>query len=222
MVYAPPAYQGLTLYYQDDSLLIVEKTAGLLAVPGRGEDKQDCLINRVQRDYPDALIVHRLDMSTSGLMLVARGKVMQRALSMLFQTRQIAKRYTALVSGLIADECGEINLPLITDWPNRPKQKVCFEQGKPSCTRFQVQARQVLTQTTQVELEPVTGRSHQLRVHLQAIGHAIVGDELYATEAVQAQANRLLLHASRLSFTHPLSAKTISAYSPAPFPLLIS
>ena len=221
LIYNPPTHYGLTILYLDDFLLIVEKPAGLLSVPGRGEARQDCLISRVQMEYPEALIVHRLDMSTSGLMVVARGKALERALSILFQTRQVAKRYTAIVSGLLPMDSGEINLPLITDWPNRPKQMVCFARGKPSLTRYRVIAHERLTNTTQVELEPITGRSHQLRVHLQAIGHPILGDELYASETVQAQAQRLLLHASQLSFKHPITHEMLLVNSRAPFPLHI-
>ena len=217
MDYFPPANTGLSVLYADDALLIVEKPAGLLAVPGRGEDKQDCLISRAQCEYPDALIVHRLDMGTSGIMLLARGKAMERALSILFQQRKVDKRYQAVVAGQLAVANGEINLPLITDWPNRPRQMVSFEFGKPSCTRYQVRAFMADTNTSRVELEPVTGRSHQLRVHLQALGHPILGDELYASAAVCAQAPRLLLHACRIRFPHPLTGEVISVNSAVPF-----
>ena len=134
MIYAPPATEIVSLY-ADDALLVVEKPAGLLSVPGRGDDKQDCLISRVQVDFPDALIVHRLDMGTSGLMVLARGKAMERALSIAFQQRHVHKCYQAVVSGCLQPLSGEVNLPLITDWPNRPRQMVCFESGKASCTR---------------------------------------------------------------------------------------
>ena len=217
MDYFPPANTGLSVLYADDALLIVEKPAGLLAVPGRGDDKQDCLISRAQCEYPDALIVHRLDMGTSGIMLLARGKSMERALSILFQQRKVDKRYQAVVAGQLPVANGEINLPLITDWPNRPRQMVSFEFGKPSCTRYQVRAFTADTNTSRVELEPVTGRSHQLRVHLQALGHPILGDELYASAAVCAQAPRLLLHACRIRFPHPLTGEVISVNSAVPF-----
>lgn len=215
--YKPPAHTGLAVQYADDALLVVNKPAGLLSVPGKGEDKQDCLISRVQLEYPDALIVHRLDMSTSGLMVLARGKAMHRALSIAFQERQVHKRYIAVVAGRIAEAQGEINLPLITDWPNRPRQMVDHERGKPSVTRYQVLAYDETANTTRVELEPVTGRSHQLRVHLLSLGHPILGDELYAPADVFAQADRLLLHACQLGFVHPDSGNMLDFSSTLPF-----
>lgn len=216
MIYAPPATEIVSLYV-DDALLVVEKPAGLLSVPGRGDDKQDCLISRVQVDFPDALIVHRLDMGTSGLMVLARGKAMERALSIAFQQRHVHKCYQAVVSGCLQPLNGEVNLPLITDWPNRPRQMVCFERGKASSTRYQVLNYDAPSDTTRVALEPVTGRTHQLRVHLQALQHPILGDELYASAAVCAQAPRLLLHASQIRLPHPLTGATLSVNSAVPF-----
>lgn len=215
--YNPPAHDSLKILYQDASLLVVDKPAGLLSVPGRGESKQDCLLSRVQAEFPDALIVHRLDMGTSGIMLLAFGKAMERALSILFQTRNVHKRYVALVTGQLQQACGEINLPLMTDWPNRPRQMVSLEQGKPSLTRYRVLDYDVSMNASRVELEPVTGRSHQLRVHLQALGHPILGDELYASAAVYAQSARLLLHATFIEFPHPLTSRQIAVESKAPF-----
>lgn len=215
--YNPPAHTGLNILHLDDFLLVVDKPAGLLSVPGRGEDKQDCMITRVQAEFPDALIVHRLDMGTSGIMVMARGKAMERALSILFQTRQVHKRYIAIVAGQIPQTQGEINLPLITDWPNRPGQMVSFERGKPSQTRYQMLAYDAATDTTRVDLEPLTGRTHQLRVHLQALGHPILGDELYASSVRCAQAERLLLHATTIAFPHPQSGEILSINSSIPF-----
>ncbi|WMP16805.1 RluA family pseudouridine synthase [Thiothrix lacustris] len=215
--YHPPAHTGLTILYQDDSLIVVDKPSGLLSVPGRGADKQDCMISRVQAEFPGALTVHRLDMGTSGIMVIARGKAMERALSILFQTRQVHKRYVAVVAGQVAEACGEINLPLITDWPNRPRQIVSFELGKPSSTRYQVLEQDAVANTTRVELEPITGRTHQLRVHLQALGHPILGDELYASAEILAQAPRLLLHAACIHFPHPPSGTILTIRSPIPF-----
>ena len=189
-----------TLIYADDSLIVVNKPSGMLSVPGRGPDKQDCLIHRVQADFPDALSVHRLDMSTSGLLLIGRGASMHRELSRLFEQRQVSKRYIAVVAGQLKKASGEINLPLICDWPNRPRQKVDFEIGKPSQTRYRLLAYDPKTDSSRVELEPITGRSHQLRVHLAELGHPILGDELYGA---QESAPRLLLHATRLSFPLP-------------------
>lgn len=205
--YQPPADQGLSILYCDDVLLAVDKPSGLLSVPGRGDDKQDCLLSRVQVEYPDALIVHRLDMETSGVMILARNKAVHRQLSLLFQEREVQKRYIAVVDGRIPDAAGVIDLPLICDWPNRPRQIVDHQQGKPSLTRFKVLWRNIEEDTTRVELQPETGRSHQLRVHLQSLGYPILGDRLYANERQQAKAPRLLLHALSLSFEHPLTAE---------------
>lgn len=217
ITYTPPPHTGLHILYHDEALLVVDKPAGLLSVPGRGEDKQDCLISRVQAEFPDALIVHRLDMGTSGLMVLARGKAMERALSILFQSRQVHKRYVAIVAGQMQQDCGEINLPLITDWPNRPRQMVSFELGKPSCTHYRLLEYDAGTDTSRVELEPLTGRSHQLRVHLQTLGHPILGDELYASPEVCAKAGRLLLHAASLRFPHPLTDESFCISSKVPF-----
>ena len=204
----------LDLIYRDDTLIVVNKPAGLLAVPGRGADKQDCLASRVQAEFPDALVVHRLDMATSGLLLFARGAEMQRRLSHLFREREVQKRYVAVVSGRLELLSGEIALPLIRDWPNRPRQKVDFATGKPSLTRYRVLAHD--DGTTRVELEPVTGRTHQLRVHMAAIGHPIMGDALYGGET-EGRAERLLLHASALSFAYPLNAEMLNLASEPPF-----
>lgn len=213
---------GIDVVYADASLLVLNKPSGLLSVPGRGEDKQDCLSSRVQRLYSDALIVHRLDMATSGLMLMARGIDMQRALSSLFERREVHKRYLAVVDGRLApaptpDGWGLIDLPIVADWPRRPLRIIDAVLGKPSQTRWRTLAFDAATNSTRVELEPVTGRSHQLRVHLQALGHPILGDALYAPEAAQAKAPRLLLHACALGFVHPVSGEALRLESPADF-----
>lgn len=202
---------GESIIYADDSLLVVEKPAGLLAVPGRGPDKQECLARRVMDEFPDALIVHRLDMATSGLMLFARGREMQRVLSQRFMDRQVEKNYEAVVEGR-PEDCGEIDLPLSADWPNRPRQKV-DGSGKSALTRFRMLACDTATDTSRVELKPVTGRTHQLRVHLAAIGHAILGDALYG----ERPAPRLMLHASHLAFVHPQSRKAMEFTSAPQF-----
>lgn len=207
----------LHIFYQDAALLVLNKPAGMLAVPGRGPDKQDCLATRVQAIYPDALIVHRLDMATSGLMLMARGKEAQRQLSQLFAQRAVQKKYIAVVTGRMACLSGEINLPLITDWPNRPRQIVDHSVGKPAITRFRVQDYDRASNSTRVELVPVTGRSHQLRVHLQTLGHAILGDPLYADALIREQAPRLLLHATTLAFCHPVDQNPLYFQCDVPF-----
>jgi tRNA pseudouridine32 synthase/23S rRNA pseudouridine746 synthase len=213
---------GIGCLHADDALLVLDKPAGLLSVPGRGADKQDCASARAQALWPDALIVHRLDMATSGLLLMARGSAMQRTLSMAFESRSVRKRYVALVAGHVPPppaEGGEIDLPLMSDWPNRPRQRV-DAGGKPSQTRWRVLAHEHDAQgrpQTRLELEPVTGRTHQLRVHLQAIGHPILGDALYADADTQARNPRLQLHASELALTHPVTGEALHWHSPPPF-----
>jgi tRNA pseudouridine32 synthase/23S rRNA pseudouridine746 synthase len=204
--------------HADDALLVAVKPAGLLAVPGRGETGRDCLLARVQAHWPDAEVVHRLDMATSGLMAFARGKAAQRALSMAFAARQVGKSYIAIAAGLwTGPDEAEIDLPLICDWPNRPRQQVCHERGKPSLTRVRVLARDAGSATTRFALEPVTGRSHQLRVHLMARGHPIVGDTLYAPPAIAEASPRLLLHAAVLALPHPVSGERLVFRNDAPF-----
>lgn len=203
-----PGAGDLPIVHQDDALVVLCKPSGLLAVPGRGAALQDCLARRVQRIFADALVVHRLDMATSGLMVMARGAAVQRRLSIAFARREVEKRYIAIVAGKLeaqgnGDGWGEIDLPLAADWPRRPRQIVDRERGKPSVTRFRVLGHDVARGTTRVELCPVTGRTHQLRVHLMAIGHPIAGDALYAPPETIALAPRLLLHASSLAFSHP-------------------
>lgn len=213
--YQPPPDTGLALLYEDEHLLAVDKPAGLLSVPGRGERMADCLSARVQARFPDALVVHRLDMDTSGLVLMARGPLMQRLLSQQFMSRQVDKRYEAVVHGVLARGEGEIDLPLITDWPRRPRQKVDAETGKPSLTRFRL--LRCMADSSRVSLEPVTGRSHQLRVHLMALGHPIVGDDLYGPPGDRARAGRLMLHACDVALAHPVSGQALKLVCPCPF-----
>ncbi len=216
---------GVTVLHADDALLVLDKPSGLLSVPGRGPENADCLSARVQAIYPDALIVHRLDMGTSGLIVMARGHLAQSTLSLAFARREVHKRYQALASGqpdgsqTDAQGWSEIRLPLIVDWPNRPKSKVCFETGKPSHTRWRLIGQEPRDgrATARLELEPVTGRSHQLRLHLQAIGHPILGDELYADDATLDAAPRLLLHACAIDLPHPVTGERLRFESPAPF-----
>lgn len=205
----------LRVLHADALCLVVDKPAGLLAVPGRGPDKQDALSARLQALYPDALIVHRLDQATSGLMVFARGLAAQRRLSRDFMERRIGKRYEAVAAGRLSPGTGCIALPVAADWPNRPLQRVDAEHGRPALTHWRV--LEAHADHTRVELIPVTGRTHQLRVHLQALGHPLLGDTLYAPPAVQALSSRLLLHASLLSFSHPHGGETLHFESPAPF-----
>lgn len=215
--YAPPPHTGLDIVHADDTFLIVNKPSGLLSVPGRGERFHDSMVSRVMLEFPQALTVHRLDMQTSGLLVLALGPLAHRELSELFQARQVHKRYVAQVDGLMSADQGEVALPLITDWPNRPRQKVDEVDGKPAFTRWQVLARDTLQSHTRVALEPVTGRSHQLRVHMMSIGHAILGDPLYASTEVRAQAGRLLLHAAELKLPHPRTGEWVHVTTPIPF-----
>ena len=213
----------MTPLFLDAHLLVVEKPAGLLAVPGRGTDKQDCLVIRLQDLWPDVLTVHRLDMATSGVMVFARDAATQAALGRQFAGRQVYKRYVALVDGFLQQDeqtlddegWSLIDLPLVADWPNRPKQKVDAASGKPSATRWRVLGHE--NGATRVALQPLTGRTHQLRVHLLALGHAIVGDALYADAAVAARSPRLLLHAQTLALAHPVTAEPLRIDSPVPF-----
>lgn len=215
------AIEGLGWVHADDQLVAVDKPPGMLSVPGRGPDRADCASRRVQATYADALIVHRLDMGTSGLLVFGRGAVAQRALSIAFAERAVAKRYLAVVAGWPDADEGLVDLPLVCDWPNRPRQMVDHARGKPSATRWQVLQRLPAadggTPTARLALTPLTGRSHQLRVHLSAIGHPIVGDELYAPPAVQAMAARLLLHAESLTLPHPADGRPLALHAPCPF-----
>jgi tRNA pseudouridine32 synthase/23S rRNA pseudouridine746 synthase len=207
----------LELAHVDAHCIVAVKPSGLLSVPGRGSDGHDCLSERVRGRYADALVVHRLDMATSGLMLFARGSAAQRTLSRAFAQRDVHKTYVAVVDGRVAHDAGTIDLPLGADWPQRPRQKVDPEHGKPSLSRYRVLERGPRDETTRLELEPVTGRAHQLRVHLLALGHPILGDALYAPPAVQARSARLLLHASALGFNHPASGQRVQMLCAPPF-----
>jgi tRNA pseudouridine32 synthase/23S rRNA pseudouridine746 synthase len=215
-VYTPPPDSGLEIIYQDDYLIAVSKPAGLLSVPGRGEDKADSLSTRVHKKYPDILVAHRLDRDTSGLLLFPRGAKIHRQISLMFEQRAMQKSYVAVVMGKLALAQGEISLPLMVDWPNRPRHMVDALNGKPAQTRYKVLEYDASSNTSRVSLEPVTGRTHQLRVHMQALGHPIVGDTLYDGNA-DGKAPRLLLHALTLDFVHPQTGEKLALISPLPF-----
>lgn len=215
--YQPPPNRPLDILYQDDALIAVDKPSGLLSVPGRGPDKQDCVLQRLRQQWPSALVVHRLDMGTSGIMIFALQAQAQRDLSALFERREVEKRYLALVRGRPDPSEGDIDLPLVADWPRRPRQKVDFESGKAAHTRYQTIEARPDAGLSRLALTPTTGRSHQLRVHLAELGHPILGDELYADESTRAMSERLMLHAERLSFEHPGQGKRINLQSVAPF-----
>ncbi len=219
-----PNVQDFDLIYEDSALLVFNKPSGLLSVPGKGPEKADCLRARVQQVYPEALTVHRLDMSTSGILLMARSAELHRKLSIAFQDREVKKRYVAVVDGHVKRslenpslEWQLIDKPIATDWINRPLQKIDLVEGKPSQTHYKVLSYDAATNSTSVELAPITGRTHQLRVHLQSLGHPILGDHLYASPDIQAKSARLLLHASSLTINHPITGLAIEWQCAAPF-----
>ena len=216
--YAPPD-TPLALLHADAQILVVAKPAGLLSVPGKGAHLADCLIARVQSAFPEALLVHRLDRDTSGVMVFALTPHAQRHLGLQFEKRQVRKSYIARVWGRVAQSEGTIDLPLIVDWPNRPRQKVCHSTGRPALTRWKMLRHEALDEgaATRLRLHPETGRSHQLRVHMQAIGHPILGDPFYARGAALAAAARLQLHAETLRLRHPDGGRSLRFAAPCPF-----
>jgi tRNA pseudouridine32 synthase/23S rRNA pseudouridine746 synthase len=217
--YDPPPEGEWAPVWLDDDLVVVDKPSGLLSVPGRGAARADCMLARASARWPGLLVVHRLDMATSGLLVLARHEAAQRSLSIAFADRHTHKRYEAVVHGLVPQAQGEVDLPLITDWPRRPLQKVCHVDGKLSLTRYEVIAHLPALNQTRVALMPVTGRSHQLRVHMMAIGHPIVGDPLYGPDGVgvQSASARLLLHAQALALPHPADQRPMRWVCPTPF-----
>lgn len=212
----PATTEPWQLIYQDEDLLVVNKPARLLTVPGRHPANRDCLISRVQCEFPGAQVVHRLDYDTSGLVLLPLHKKALSAVSQQFQARTISKHYQALVAGVMS-EGGEINLPIAADAQNRPLYKICEITGKPSKTLYQCLSADSATAQSRVLLEPVTGRSHQLRLHLASIGFPILGDEFYAPEQVQRLASRLCLHACYIRFEHPRTQQWLEFQQTPPF-----
>ena len=209
----PPCNEEVEVLYADEELLVVSKPAGLLSVPGR--IVKDCALSRLQFDYPDVAIVHRLDLNTSGLLLFSLSKRATSDLNRQFRERIIIKQYTAVVHGIVAEDAGEIELALRPDPENRPRQVVDANAGKWSLTKFKVMDRQV--DQTRMNLSPVTGRSHQLRIHMAEIGHPILGCDLYAHEAALNKSGRLMLHASMIQFSHPGSGEWLTFDSQPPF-----
>lgn len=210
-VYDPPPGDPV-IVHADDQILVVDKPAGLLSVPGKPLDHQDCLETRLRAIYPETLLVHRLDMSTSGLIVFARTPNAQKSLGRQFEKRLVEKRYLAIVSGTVAQDAGTIDLPVGSDWPNRPRQKVDHDRGRAAHTAWRVLARR--EGATVMELAPTTGRSHQLRVHMAALGHPILGDELYGDAK---SAPRLMLHAEWISLIRPGIGTRSSFLAPCPF-----
>lgn len=214
-VYCPPLEPLLTLY-EDDDLIAVDKPAGLLSVMGRRPEHQDSAYLRILEHYPAAKVTHRLDMATSGILLFAKHRNAEVAVSKMFQARTIKKHYMAIVQGKLSHN-GCIEVPLITDWDNRPRQKVDVEIGKPAKTVYQSMEYDPQQDTSRVLLEPITGRSHQLRVHLAYIGHPITGDKIYHPEPTKSPLKRMALHATNLRFSHPFSQAFIEIHSAVPF-----
>ncbi|CNC42940.1 ribosomal large subunit pseudouridine synthase A [Yersinia frederiksenii] len=214
--YNPPRDPWLHILYQDEHIMVVNKPSGLLSVPGRAPENKDSVMTRVQADFPHAESVHRLDMATSGVIVVALTKAAERELKRQFREREPKKSYVARVWGHLTQDEVLIDLPLICDWPNRPKQKVCYETGKSSQTEYLVLSRDT-DGSTRVKLSPITGRSHQLRVHMLAIGHPILGDRFYAHPEAKAMASRLQLHAQELCITHPEFGTAMHFKCDAPF-----
>lgn len=214
--YQPPEFVHLDILYEDQYCIAVNKPSGLLSVPGRGEDKKDCMLSRLHLSHPGALVVHRLDMSTSGILLFALTKEFQSKMSKLFEQKKVHKSYIAKVYGKLKSKEGSINQPLICDWRNRPKQKIDYSHGKPSTTRYK---RLDITAdgNSVVELYPITGRSHQLRVHMSSIGHPVLGDVFYSIPDSYKASSRLLLHSHNLSFSHPLDNSLVDIQCKADF-----
>jgi tRNA pseudouridine32 synthase/23S rRNA pseudouridine746 synthase len=213
--YAPPVTPWLDILHADRDMVVVNKPSGILSVPGRTPDLADSILTRVRAAHPQAQAVHRLDLGTSGVLVVATRRKAEAVLRQQFQDRRTRKIYLALVDGVMADDVGLIDLPLICDWPNRPRQMVCHQTGKPAQTEYLVLER--CEKTTLVRLSPRTGRSHQLRVHLASLGHPIVGDNLYGREKSDAPTTRLLLHASQLGIFHPYSGEWTQFTAPCDF-----
>ena len=215
--YEPPT-SPLSILHLDDDLIVVEKPSGLLSVPGKAEEHKDCLETRLRDQFPEILLIHRLDHPTSGVMVFARNPNAQRHLGLQFEKRQVEKSYIARVWGHVGGASGHINLPMITDWPNRPRQMICFDRGRSAQTDWEVVERESKkTPVTRLLLYPKTGRSHQLRVHCLAMGHPILGDSFYAPDDAYFAADRLQLHAHELKFRHPSGGAWMTFLSPCPF-----
>ncbi|AXS42488.1 pseudouridine synthase [Breoghania sp. L-A4] len=214
-VYDPPAEPRLCVLHRDDDLLVLAKPSGLLSAPGKAMDHADCLEARAREMYSTATMVHRLDCDTSGVMVFALNRAAHRHLGLQFERRMIGKRYVARVWGDVAEDEGEVDRPLCSDWPNRPKQTINHERGRPALTRWSVLARE--GGVTRMLLSPHTGRTHQLRVHMASLGHPMLGDALYAPDAALNAAGRLQLHAESLSFRHPTGGRPCTFTETCPF-----
>ncbi len=202
LIYDPPTRPRLVVIHEDRDMVVLNKPSGLLSVPGRTPDLFDSALSRVREIHPHAQTVHRLDLGTSGVLVVATRRKSEAILRQQFQDRKTRKVYLALLRGVMSEDAGQVDLPLICDWPNRPRQMVCLNTGKPALTEYRVLER--TQESTLVLLRPHTGRSHQLRVHMASLGHPILGDNLYGE---QRPGERLMLHASQLGLYHPYSGE---------------
>ena len=211
----PHSREAIAILYADSDLLLVRKPHLLLSIPGRHPRNRDCLLTRLQRDYPGASMVHRLDLDTSGIMVIPLNRACHAHISRQFQERRVQKRYHAIVYGGVSRESGEIDLPIAPDWDNRPLQVICHRRGKHALTRYRVLERGA--DRTRLLLLPETGRSHQLRIHLRELGHPILGCDMYAHPEALAMADRLMLHASALAFEHPATGEWLEGECPPDF-----
>jgi tRNA pseudouridine32 synthase / 23S rRNA pseudouridine746 synthase len=208
----PICLEDITILQRDPDFLFIDKPTRLLSVPGRHPKNRDSVIARLLPDFPNAVIVHRLDFDTSGIMVIPLDKKSLSHISKQFQARSTHKVYTAVVNGLVKENSGTIDLPIAPDMENRPKYKICAQTGRQSVTEFTVVSRDEIAQTSRVLLHPITGRSHQLRLHMKAIGHPILGCEFYADEVALNKSSRLLLHATELKFDHPTTNERVKGY----------
>lgn len=215
--YAPPVTPDLPILYRDDDILVLDKPAGLLTVTGKTPDLFDCLESRVREIFPRATVVHRLDMSTSGVIVMALNLPAHRHLSLQFEQRKTSKTYIAHLWGKLTPESGRVDLPMRCDWPNRPRQIIDPEQGRSAQTDWKVLSHDDAQNITRVALSPITGRSHQLRVHMMSLGHPIMGDEFYAHDEAFSAAPRLMLHAWQLTLAHPETGQNMTFEAPCPF-----
>ena len=214
---APPCGDEIEIIYQDEAILLVNKPSGLLTLSGKNPLNLDSVHHRLVQQFPSALMIHRLDLGTSGLLVVALNKIAAAHINRQFQLRTVNKTYQAVLAGQMTDDTGDIELPIAKDPLNFPKLKVCFDTGKPASSYYEVLDRQADTDPTRVLFTPLTGRTHQLRIHSAGVGHPILGCDLYGTPESEQMASRLLLHAMTLEFDHPLSGERMHGISPCPF-----
>ena len=214
---APPCADDITILYQDEAILLINKPSGLLSLSGKNPLNLDSVHYRLVQQFPTALLLHRLDFGTSGIMIVALNKAVAANINRQFQARTVVKMYQAVLAGHVAADEGDIELPIAKDPVNFPKLKVCFETGKAASSHYQVLDRQTAPDTTRVLFTPSTGRTHQLRIHSAGLGHPILGCDLYCTADSQGMTNRLLLHATGVEFDHPISGERFFGVSECPF-----